>query len=164
MREHVLRDFFIGRLDATALDRDLNGSVVRRGFDEAAVRLVDLEDGEHLVTAEHLVRLCVAVERGLLDPWKLAAIAFCLLASDHFRRDETTAEGARIGRVLRDWSAPQVGYPLTVSTVAKARHLLQTGEDTFTADDRHDVPERTWPAERMTKQPEKELGRSTGTR
>jgi hypothetical protein len=157
MREHVLLDFFRGRLDATALSRDLEGSIVRVGHDQAGVRIVDLPGGEHEVTAEGLVRVCDAVERRLLDPWMLEAIGFCLLASDHFRWDPGTPDGARVAIVIGYWSAPLANFPLTPRTVAKARHLLLTGEDTFGAEDLEKAPLRAWSAARMTKVLEREL-------
>lgn len=157
MHEHVLLDFFRGRLDATALCRDLEGSIVRVGFDEAGIRIVDLPEGEHLVTAEPLLRVCRAVERGLLDPWMLEAIGFCLVTSDHFHWDASTSEGARVARVLRYWSAPLGSYPLTARTVAKARHLLLTGEDTFTPDDLLEAPARAWSSGHVSKLSERDL-------
>ena len=156
MREHVLREFFLGRLDATALSRDLEGAIVLQGFDEAAVRVVDLEEGDDVVTTEQLVRVCDAVERGLLEAWKLEAIGVCLVFSDHFWWDATTPDGSRVARVLSDWAAPMASYPLTPRTVAKARHLLLTGEVTFTEDDLLDVPERAWPVRHVGKRIEKD--------
>jgi hypothetical protein len=156
MHERILRDFFVGRLDATALSRDLEGSIVRKGVDEAGVRIVDLTEGRHLVTAEQLVRICDAVEKGLVEPWKVEAIGFCLVESDHFFWDPTTPEGGRVDEVLGYWSDPLGTYPLTRGTIAKAGRLLLTGENTFAAVDFDDEPERAWNVRRVSKVPERE--------
>jgi hypothetical protein len=156
MCEHILRDFFLGRLDATALSRDLEGTMVRRGPEEAGIRIVDLPGGLHPLTAEQLVRVCDAVERGLLEPWKLEAIGFCLLASEHFTWQPSTGEGSRVSQVVGLWAAPRTRYPLTARTVAKARHLLLTGEDTFVPADREEVPDRGWNVSRTSKVSEPE--------
>jgi hypothetical protein len=151
MHEQVLLDFFLGRADAAALSRDLEDSIIMTGPNEAGVRIVDLQAGNHVVTSGQLLQVCDAVAAGILDPWKLEAIGFCLVASEHFEWDRSTMDGARVAETLGNWSAPQVNYPLTMGNVAKARHFLATGEDTFTSEDLADKPPRAWNVGRVSK-------------
>ncbi len=138
MREAVLRDFFEGKADISALRRDLDGTVARTSHDVFTHRVVDM-DGEFTVSAAHLIALCDAVLTGDLPPQELSVIGFALEASDRFQWDFDSAEGERIGETLADWSSPEINYPLTLGNVAKFRHRLVTGEDTFT---RADIPKQ----------------------
>lgn len=151
MRELILRDFFLGRVDAGALSRDLDASIVDRGPNEAGVLIEDLEGGEHKVVVADLLKVCDAAVAGHLAPWKLEAVGFCLVASDYFQYDRDEPEGEVITTVIHLWASPQVNYPLTVKNVSRARHLLLTGENTFTEADLEDVPDRAWNVGRVSK-------------
>ncbi len=151
MHEEILRDFLLGEADASSFSQDLNDSIVTKGPNEAGVRIVDLGDGDHTVTAEQLIKVCEAVEAGGLEPWKLEAIGFCLVASDYFQWDRAAPDGKLVGDVIGIWSAPQVNYPLTVKNVSKAKRLLATGENLFTPEDLKDVPDRAWNVDRVSK-------------
>lgn len=91
--------------------------------------------GEFEVRAEFLVRLCDDVLAGRIEPWKLQPIAFCLAASDTFWWDGETPNGGRVAEAVFDWSSPEINFALTSTTVARFRHRLLTGEDTFTRAD-----------------------------
>ena len=138
MHEAALRDFFEGKADLTALQRDLAGITTRTSHDLFTHRIVDMDSG-FMVSAAHLIALCDAVLAGDLPPQELRVIGFALQASDRFQWDFDSPEGERIGETLADWSSPEINYPLTLGNVAKFRHRLVTGEETFT---RADVPEQ----------------------
>jgi len=150
MHEKILRDFFLERATPEALSTDLEGSIVMKSPGEAGIRIVRLETGECRVTTQYLLRLCDAVSAGVLEPWKLEAVGFCLVASDYFQWGPDDLDGDRLKEVIHSWAAPQVNYPLTLKNVAKARHLLATGENTFTNDDLRDCPERAWDVGRVS--------------
>ena len=133
MREQTLRDFLVGDVTLAELMRDLQGAIVQTGQDTYQHPIIDMAEG-FTVRPEHLIRLCDAVLEGGLSASSLEPIGFCLLASDRF--DWADAEGSEvIVETLNDWASPQANYPLTKTTVAKFRHRLLTGEDTFTKAD-----------------------------
>lgn len=150
MHEKTLRDFFLDRTGPEDLSRDLEGSISMKGPNEAAVTIVRLGDGDFRVTSEQLLKVCDAVASGVLEPWKLEAVGFCLVASDYFQWDHDDFDGNRAGEVIHLWAAPQVNYPLTLKNVAKTRHLLATGENTFTEEDLREVPDRAWNVGRVS--------------
>lgn len=85
--------------------------------------------------AGYLVSLCDAVLAGHLPVPDLNVIAFCLVASDRFRWDPETATGNVIEETLHEWDSPEINYALNARTIAKFRHRLVTGQDTFTRAD-----------------------------
>ncbi|KAI9131245.1 hypothetical protein [Acaryochloris sp. CCMEE 5410] len=90
----------------------------------------DLSTGFDVIS-DHLVKLCDAVLSNELTPESVEWIAFSMIASDHFNWDADTPDGERVAETLFDWSAPEVNYCLTHTTMAKFKHRLMTGEDTF---------------------------------
>lgn len=134
MHEQVLREYFSGSTSAAELRRDLEGALVRTSAHVTRHPIVDMSD-DFEVRPEHLIRVCDAVLAGELAPDALAAIGFCLVASDCFFWDGDTPEDERVANAAYDWSAPEVNYALTLTTVAKFRHRLATGESTFTRAD-----------------------------
>jgi len=150
MREEILRDFLLGRVDSETFSEDLDNSIAMVGPNEAGVSIARLGDGAFHVTAEQLVRVCDAVSSGVVEPWKLEAVGFCLVASDYFQFEAADPDGGLVAKVIHRWAAPQVHYPLTVKTVAKARHLLVTGEDTFSAEDLRETPDKAWNVGRVS--------------
>jgi hypothetical protein len=134
MHESVVRDFFVGKVPASALQSDLVGAVLQTSSDVFTQYVTPMED-RFVVRKEHLVRLCDAVLAGDLAPESLEPIAFCLIASEHFDLEDESEEGERVLEVLHDWDSPEINYVLSISTVAKFRLRLLTGQNTFTADD-----------------------------
>ena len=126
----MVRDFFLGRVEAADLARDLENAFTRTGRDSSRLNMRDL-DASFAVTAAHLIRLCDAVLADLIPAQSLEAIGFGLIASDHFEWDGENPDGERVAEALYDWSSPEINYPLTKGNVAKFRHRLLTGEDTF---------------------------------
>jgi hypothetical protein len=83
------------------------------------------------VRPRHLIRVCDAVLDGEVEAKYLAAIGFCIVASDYFRYDTDAPEGELVGETVRDWSEPRVSYPLTIENVRKFRERLVTGRIPF---------------------------------
>ena len=133
MREEVLKEFFVGNIDARMLAKDLRGAMVTSG----GITKHPIEDMAEAfdLRPEHLTRLCDAVLAGNLKPEHLQVIGFCIVASDHLEYDTDTREGELIADTAMEWSAPMVHYPLTLANVAKFREPLITGEDPFTVAD-----------------------------
>jgi hypothetical protein len=132
MHERILRDFFLGHVDGGALSEDLSDSIVQMGSNETGIGIIDLQDGEHNVTPEDLLKVCDSVLQGQVEPWKLEPIGFCLIASDYFCCQADSPSGSRAARVIAMWANPEINYPLTLKMVEKAKHLLLTGANTFT--------------------------------
>jgi len=136
MHEAVLRDYLLGAADVVALRADLQGAVTQTSYDVFSQHVVNMAT-DFDVTAGHLVDLCDAVLAGHLPPPDLSVIAFCLVTSEHFQWHTETPNGQLVEATLYEWDSPKINYPLTLQTVAKFRHRLLTGEDTFT---RADIP------------------------
>lgn len=138
MHEAVLRDYLLGAVSISALRADLEGAVTRTSHDVHRQTITDMEIAFSLSSA-HLVSLCDAVLTNQLPPSDLSVIAFCLVASEHFQWDSDTPDGHLVEEMLYEWDSPEINYPLNLQTVAKFRHRLLTGEDTFT---RADIPKQ----------------------
>ena len=130
----VVRDFLLDRVSAKALADTSSRAFTQRGLDSRALNWRAL-DADFSVESGHLVRLCDAVLSGVLPADRLMPIAFGMIGDDNFTLDTDTPDGDRVGDVLYDWSSPEANYPLNSRTVAKFRHFLLTGEDTFTRAD-----------------------------
>ena len=134
MHEYVLRDYFLGTSDIADLRADLQGEVTQTSYDVFSQHVVSM-DADFDVTAIHLVSLCDAVLAGHLPAVDLSVIAFCLVASGHFRWDAKTPTVNVIEETLHEWDSPEINYALNDRTIAKFRHRLITGQDTFTRAD-----------------------------
>lgn len=134
MQAQILRDFFLGTAAPEALAADIATAMQQTGPDTYRLRMQDLK-GDFQVASAHLVMLCDAALSGLLPEAALADLAFAMIASDHFHWSTDTVDGGRVSETLYDWSTPEVNFPLNASTIAKFRHRLLTGEDTFTSED-----------------------------
>ena len=80
----------------------------------------DLEEA-FLITRAMLIELCDAVGAGSLPAPLLETIAFAILASDQLEWD---FDDELDGRVLYDWSAPEINWELTPESVAMFRGWL----------------------------------------
>ena len=132
MHESILKDYFLGVIDESRLNEDLEGSVVQTSLD-VITHYVDPMDSDFQVEPAHLVKLCDAVLSGKLNAEHLELIGYSLVASDHFFWDETKS-GELVAETAYDWSSPEINYPLTVGNIEKFRGLL-IGNDTFTKAD-----------------------------
>ena len=118
MREKVLRDFFLGKVSAADLSKDIEGSR-RRVRDTAWV--VDIEDMETRfeITRSMLIVLCDAVLAARLPAPHLKTIGFALQASDNFGWDDEL-----VSDVTSHWSSPEINYPLTLENVERFKGWL----------------------------------------
>jgi len=114
MHEKILRTFFEGRCSAIELREDLAGTVKVEG-DAHRYAIEDMDD-DFQVRSEHLARVCDAVLAGDIEPEKLQAIGFCLVASDHFHWDTDTKDGEAVSRAVIEWSAPEINYTLNLES------------------------------------------------
>jgi hypothetical protein len=140
MHATVLRDFFLGLVTDEQLAADLTGTSERVESNSYRYHMTDLKE-DFPVESAYLVRLCDAVLAGTLPAEALADVAFGMIASDHFLWDTDSPDGDRVGNTLFDWSSPEMNFPLNPQTVAKYRHRLLTGEDTFTREDGRGRPQ-----------------------
>ncbi|MDQ3820273.1 MAG: hypothetical protein M3362_21685 [Acidobacteriota bacterium] len=134
MHESTLKDYFLGMIDESRLNHDLEGSVVHTSLD-MITHYVNPMDSDFQVEPTHLVKLCDAVLSGKLNAAHLELIGYCLVASDHFFWDEESKSGELVAETAYDWSSPEINYPLTIGNIEKFRERLLTGSDTFTKAD-----------------------------
>jgi hypothetical protein len=73
------------------------------------------------LTRKELFLLCDTGLRGELPGESITAIAFMVIASDHFEWD---GNDEIISEILSDWSCPEVNYPLTPTTFQMHRRWL----------------------------------------
>jgi hypothetical protein len=121
----VLRDFFLGKVSAAALARDISGSLVRISKKIWEVRIIDM-DSDMVVERPMLVTVCDAILAGQMPPEHLKIIGFALSASDHFVWDGDKDDV--LANVIADWSAPEINYPLTNENVRRFRRWLTAEE------------------------------------
>ncbi len=155
MKESIVHDFFAGRATARELAAEVAGAT-ERYTDSAGTKHSRLHcipaSSEFELRAEHLLRLLDAVESGDLDLEALDTVCFCAEASDTFSWNaDETEDGRRVAEALFLLGTPEINYPLTPGVLGKIRHLLLTGENTFTSDDAppqgprpHLISERRW--------------------
>jgi hypothetical protein len=126
MHEAVLRDFFAGTTDVTALRNDLIGSltVAEDSLEYEVVKMTK----SFRVNPRHLVRLCEAVLNNSLPPEALQPIGLCVIVSDHFAWADSVA-GDLVAQTLNDWANPEKNYPLTLANIKLFRERLLTDKD-----------------------------------
>ena len=123
MREATLRDFFLGLVPAQQLAVEAAAAVEEIGRGARRVHVEDMGQS-FAITSPMLVSLCDAVARGDLPPRLLEPIAFAIIASENLEWD---FDDDVQGRVLYDWSSPEINWELTTENVAMFRGWL-TGE------------------------------------
>ena len=119
MKEDTLKRFFVGDMAIDCVAEDVSRAVTAFDPVRSTVTIADM-DGTFVLTREHIVRLCDASLSNALNSEALSAIAFALIASDHFEWDEDV-----ISEVLHDWSSPEINLPLTNSKLAMHRDWLK---------------------------------------
>jgi hypothetical protein len=126
MHESVLRDFFTGVADVSALRNDLIGTltVTEQALEYDVVKMAP----SFRVTPKHLVRLCDAIVAGSLPPDILQPIGLCIIRSDQFGWADT-GTGDLVAETLNDWASPETAYPLTQANIILFRERLLTGRD-----------------------------------
>ena len=118
MRETTLRGFFLGNVSGAALAEEAAASVEVLNTQTRRVHVERDLDQAFLITREMLIKLCDAVEAGNLPAPLLETIAFAILASEKLEWD---FDNDLDGRVLYDWSAPEINWELTQESVAMFR-------------------------------------------
>jgi hypothetical protein len=120
MREDALRLFFIGDLSAHELAKEALASIRSVGTIETNIEIEDMTSS-YSMDREDVLALCEAGLEGTLPGKAITAIAFMVLASDHFEWD---GDDEMISEVLSDWSCPEVNFPLNPSTFQMHRCWL----------------------------------------
>jgi hypothetical protein len=125
VKEATLRDFFCGTVAADKLAVEVRDAVEPLSGTSRRVHIQDLPAHEELtITAQMLVRLCDAVLAGDLPGSALETISFAIIASDHLHWG---VDDELVGRVLYDWTSPEINWELTPGNVRMFREWL-TGE------------------------------------
>lgn len=120
--EEAIAACLSGELAPELLNRKAEGAVER--VDDVRVNIHVREmRRDFVITSEMLIRLCVAALERQLSPVSLSAVAFAIIASDHFEwHDEL------VGEVLHDWSSPDINYPLSRDNLERFRAWLSREE------------------------------------
>jgi hypothetical protein len=124
MREEALKQFFAGNLSANQLAIEAAASIKEIGPRETNIEIEDMSSSFSLSRKEVLL-LCDAGLHGELPGNAISAIAFMVIASDHFEWD---GNDEIISEILSDWSCPEVNYPLTPTTFQMYRRWLLGSE------------------------------------
>jgi hypothetical protein len=130
MHESILRDFFLGKADAKALSKDIEGSLAIMSppgapYSKTSDGIVKM-DSEVDLSRTHLLILCDAFLSGRLSAIDLEYIAFALIASEKFNWDADQDD--TLAAILHDWAAPEINYPLNVENVQRCRRWLEGTE------------------------------------
>ncbi len=118
MREDTLKRFFAGDAAMDRVAEDVSGAATRVDPVKTTIAITDMDE-IFALTREHIVLLCDAKLSNALNSEALSAVAFALIASDHFEWDDDV-----ISEVLQDWSCPEINLPLNDSTLRMHRDWL----------------------------------------
>jgi len=124
MREEALKQFFAGDLSVSQLAMEAMASIKKIGPLETNIEIEDMPS-IHSINREDMRALCDAGINGSLPGEAITAIAFMVIASDHFEWDW---DDEMISEILSDWSCPEVNYPLTPTTFQMHRRWLLGSE------------------------------------
>lgn len=128
MTEQTLKEYFDGKVSVDTLASDLKGSQVWTGHDTTSVQVNSItEDGQYIVTRQHLTKLCNDTLAGFLRLTDLNKVAFGLIASDYFHWDNSTEDGNIVADTLFDWDNPDINFPLTTDNLRLWKMFLETG-------------------------------------
>ena len=126
MKESVLKQYFDGEIGVLSLKpflspvRDVSKLTKGDNFD------CDLSD-EYQLSLKDLRKVCDDYLAGSLDEADVVAIAFFLLAADHFVWDKTTESGAVVAEVIDDWNSPEIDFPITRRNMKRIARGLDEG-------------------------------------
>ena len=112
MNESVIRDFFLGRIDASALNRAVLSAceTLSPTHDRFVVSGLD---ADFPLTREHALALASAAAQQALSFPALAHVAFLIIASDRF----SCGDDDLVIDILHDWASPEINTPLNAATV-----------------------------------------------
>jgi len=119
MREQTIAAFLTGETDAEVLNSEALQSIAHYDHIRTAIAIIDM-DRPFIISRDHVIKLCDAAIEGRLSESALNAVAFALVATDHFEWEDDT-----IAEVLYDWSAPEINYPLTPVTLSMHKEWLR---------------------------------------
>jgi hypothetical protein len=130
VHESILRDFFLGKVDAQVLSRDIEGSRVitsQPGTLPVVSRnhIVDM-GSDFEVSRANLVAVCNAFLTGSLKAGDVEFIGYALACSDRFRWDGD--QDNTLATIINDWAAPEINYPLNVENIQRCRRWLEGTE------------------------------------
>jgi hypothetical protein len=127
MKEETLRDYFDGLISTDILYMDVEGSEVKTSPDAISINVNQIkEEGEYIITRDHLLKLCNDALIGNLKTNHLTTISFALIASDYFHWDTDIDEV--IAEVIFDWDNPEINFPITIDNLKLWKRYLETGE------------------------------------
>ncbi len=135
MTEQLLYDFLAGLASAAELGPALVAS--RIAPDSWRFRTSDNYRVQPLgrpreISPHHMERFIDALEAGALSTEQVAIACFLLHAgTGRFVWDTDASEGERVADAIFWLGTPEINYPLTPDTLARIRHYLRTGENTF---------------------------------
>jgi hypothetical protein len=124
MREEALKQFFAGDLSASQLAVEAMASIKKVGPREMTIEVEDMAS-TYSISRENMLDLCDVGISGTVPGEAVTAIAFMVLASDHFEWDW---DDELISEIFSDWSCPEVNYPLNPSTFQMCRRWLLGSE------------------------------------
>jgi hypothetical protein len=124
MREDALKQFFIGDLSVKQLAMEAMASIKKVGPRETTIEIEDMTS-IYSINRENMLVLCNAGADGTLPGEAISAIAFMVIASDHFEWD---GDDEMISEILSDWSCPEVNYSLTPTTFQMNQRWLLGSE------------------------------------
>lgn len=132
MTEQALLNYFQDKISADELAIDLIGSQKKTSFDTNSVYVTQIKsDSEFVITKAHLLKLCNDVLNGKLKILDINTIAFALITSEFFTRNEDDEDSSVIENVIFDWDNPEIGYSLTLDNMKKWKQYLETRNYNF---------------------------------
>jgi hypothetical protein len=131
MHESILRDFFLRKVDAKVLARDIEGSRVITSQPGALPvvsrnHIIDM-DSDFEVSRANLVAVCNAFLTGTLKAGDVNFIGYALACSDRFTWDGD--QDNTLASIIEHWSTPEINYPLTVENIQRCRRWLEGTEN-----------------------------------
>jgi hypothetical protein len=124
MREDALWLFFIGDSSVDELAKEALASINRVGPIETNIE-IKVMASIYSIKRENMLALCDSGINGTLPGEAVTAIAFMVIASDHFEWDW---DDEMISEIFSDWSCPEVNHPLTPTTFQMYRRWLLGSE------------------------------------
>ncbi len=126
MKEETLRDYFDGLISTDILYMDVEGSEVKTSHDVISVHIDQIkEEGEYIITRDHLLKLCNDTLTGNLKTTHLTTISFALAFSEYFIWDADNDEV--VSEVIFDWDNPEINFPITIENLKLWKIYLETG-------------------------------------
>jgi hypothetical protein len=120
MNESTVAAFLAGDIDADRLASEVRNSERKVNPITTAVTVAEMKS-EFAITRTMALRLCDAVSNETLQGEVLRTIAFVIISSDHL----SWGDDELLGKIIWDWSCPEVNYPLTSENMARCRKWLE---------------------------------------